>query len=96
VMMAIDMAPALEKQGVVTYSLHPATTMATTMARALNVKPRSTIAEGVESVINAIVTTEPTGTYFNQLKPVKANAQAYDAEAREKLRVLSERLIAEK
>ena len=96
VMMTIDMAPALEKQGVLTYSLHPASTMATTMARALNVKPRSTIAEGVESVINAITTTEPTGTYFNQLKPAKALAQAYDPAAREKLRTLSERLVREK
>lgn len=95
VMMTIDMAPDLEKQGILTYSLHPATTMATTMARALNVKPRSTIAEGVESVVNAIVTTEPTGTYFNQLKPVQAHAQAYDPEARRKLRELSERLIAD-
>ena len=96
VMMTIDMAPALEKQGVLTYSLHPATTMATTMARALNVTPRSTIAEGVESVVNAIVTTEPTGSYFNRLQPVKAHAQAYDAEARAKLRELSERLVGEK
>lgn len=96
VMMTIDMAPVLAEQGVLTYSLHPATTMATTMARALNVKPRSTIAEGVESVVNAIITTEPTGSYFNQLKPVKAHAQAYDTEARAKLRELSERLVAEK
>jgi NAD(P)-dependent dehydrogenase (short-subunit alcohol dehydrogenase family) len=93
VMMTIDMAPALEKQGVLTYSLHPATTMGTTMAKRLNVKPRSTIAEGVESVVNAIVTTEPTGTYFNQLKPWKPQAQANDPEAREKLRKLSERLV---
>lgn len=96
IMMTIDMAPALERQGVVTYSLHPATTMATTMARALNVAPRSTIAEGVESVVNAVVTSEPTGTYFNQLRPVKAQAQAYDAAAREKLRAISEKLIAPK
>ena len=96
VMMTIDMAPALEKQGVLTYSLHPATTMATTMARALNVTPRSTIAEGVESVVNAIITTEPTGTFFNQLKPWKAQAQAYDPQAREKLRIISERLLAGK
>lgn len=94
VMMTIDMAPALEKQGILTYSLHPATTMGTTMALALKVKPRSTIAEGVESVINAMTTTEPTGTFFNQLKPWKAQAQAYDAAAREKLRVLSEQLAA--
>ncbi|MEP7383476.1 MAG: SDR family NAD(P)-dependent oxidoreductase [Gemmatimonadota bacterium] len=94
VMMTIDMAPALEKQGILTYSLHPATTMATTMARALNATPRSTIAEGVESVVNAIVTTEPSGTYFNRQKPVQALAQAYDEQAREKLRLLSEKLIA--
>jgi NAD(P)-dependent dehydrogenase (short-subunit alcohol dehydrogenase family) len=96
VMMTIDMAPALEKQGILTYSLHPATTMGTTMALALKVKPRSTIAEGTESVVNAMTTTEPTGTFFNQLKPWKAQAQAYDAEAREKLRALSDRLVAEK
>ncbi len=95
VMMTIDMAPALEEAGILTYSLHPATTMGTTMARALKVKPRSTIAEGVESVINAMTTTEPSGTFFNQLKPWKAEAQAYDAEARAKLRALSERMTAE-
>ena len=94
ILMTIDMAPALERQGVLTYSLHPATTMATTMARALNVTPRSTIAEGVESVVNAIVTTEPTGTYFNRQVPIKAHAQAYDPSARERLRLLSERLLA--
>ena len=92
VMMTIDMAPALETQGVLTYSLHPATTMATTMARALNVTPRSTIAEGVESVVNAISTTQPTGTYFNQLVPIRAHPQAYDATARERLRTISEQL----
>jgi NAD(P)-dependent dehydrogenase (short-subunit alcohol dehydrogenase family) len=96
VMMTIDMAPELEKKGILTYSLHPATTMATTMARKLNVKPRSTIAEGVESVINAMVTTEPSGTFFNELKPWKAKDQAYDPAAREKLRELSEKLIAGK
>lgn len=93
VMMTIDMASALEPQGVLTYSLHPATTMATTMARALNVTPRSTIAEGVESVVNAIVTTAPTGTYFNQLKPMAPQAQALDPAARARLRELSDRLI---
>jgi len=96
VMMAIDMAPELERQGVLTYSLHPATTMATTMALKLGVKPRSTIAEGVESVVNAVTTAEPPGTYFNQLKPIKANAQAYDPAAREQLRALSERLTAKR
>ncbi len=92
VMMTVEMAPDLERQGVLTYSLHPATTMGTTMALALGATPRSTIAEGVESVVNAIVTTEPTGTYFNQLKPVKGHAQAYDPEAQAKLREVSDRL----
>ena len=97
VMMTIDMAPELEKKGILTYSLHPATTMGTTMAMALGVKPRSTIAEGTESVVNAITTTEPSGTYFNQLQPVKSRVpQAYDPEALKKLRELSEKLIAGK
>lgn len=94
ILMTIDMAPDLEKRGVLTYSLHPATTMNTTMARALNVTPRSTVEEGAESVVNAIITTEPTGTYFNRSAPIKAHPQAYDAEARAKLRALSERLVA--
>ncbi len=96
VMMTIDMAPALEKVGILTYSLHPATTMGTTMARLLKVTPRSTIEEGVESVVNAMTTAEPTGTFFNELKPWKAQAQAYDAEARARLRALSDKMIAGK
>ncbi len=93
VMMTVEMAPDLERQGILTYSLHPATTMGTTMALALGATPRSTIAEGVESVVNAIVTTEPTGTYFNQLKPVKGHDQAYDPEAQVKLREVSDSLV---
>lgn len=96
ILMTIDMAPDLERRGVLTYSLHPATTMNTTMARALKVTPRSTVEEGAESVVNAIVTTEPTGTYFNRSAPIKAHAQAYDADARAKLRALSERLTGER
>jgi NAD(P)-dependent dehydrogenase (short-subunit alcohol dehydrogenase family) len=96
VMMTIDMAPALAEQGILTYSLHPASTMNTTMARLLNVAPRTTIAEGVESVVNAMITSEPTGTYFNQLEAVKAHEQAYDAEARDQLRMISERLVGTK
>src|SRR5262249_37916521 len=65
VMMTIDLAPVLEKQGVAIYALHPASIMPTTMVRNLGIAARSTIAEGVESVLNAVVTTEPTGTYFN-------------------------------
>lgn len=96
ILMTIDMAPELEKRGVLTYSLHPATTMNTTMARALNVTPRSTVEEGAESVVNAIVTTQPTGTYFNRSAPIKAHPQAYDADARARLRALSERLTGER
>ena len=33
-----------------------------------------------------------SGGYFNQLQPARANAQAYDEEARAKLRRLSEEL----
>jgi NAD(P)-dependent dehydrogenase (short-subunit alcohol dehydrogenase family) len=92
VMMTFDLAPELEKQGVAIYALHPASIMATNMVKNLGIAPRSTVAEGVESVLNAVVTTAPTGTYFNELEPDKALPQAYDLAARAKLRALSERL----
>jgi NAD(P)-dependent dehydrogenase (short-subunit alcohol dehydrogenase family) len=96
VMMTIDMAPALEKQGILTYSLNPAGMMPTTALARLHLKPTSTIAEGVESVVNAIVTTAPTGAFFNRLQPWKAKDQAYNPAACEKLRALSDRLVERK
>jgi NAD(P)-dependent dehydrogenase (short-subunit alcohol dehydrogenase family) len=73
-------------------ALHPATFMPTKVSPA---PPVSTIAQGVEATLR-LITAPPaqtgTGRYFNGLEESRANDQAYDLEARRRLRVLSARL----
>ena len=46
--------------------------------------------DGAEAVINLVTSPDlESGQYFNRLSPARANAQAYDEEARENLRRLS-------
>jgi hypothetical protein len=63
------------------------------MVREAGVPVRSTVAEGADAVIQ-LVTGEgiASGSYYDGLRPARAHAQAYDAEARAKLRALSDRL----
>ncbi|HEX6527971.1 MAG TPA: SDR family NAD(P)-dependent oxidoreductase [Streptosporangiaceae bacterium] len=89
VMFTIDLAPRLDGTGVTVNALHPATFMPTKIVPS----PISTIAEGVEATMH-LVTGEDTGTgrYYNGLREDRADAQAYDADARRRLRELSEKL----
>ena len=50
--------------------------------------------EGREAVLSLVLSEDPgTGLYYNGTRAARANAQAYDEEARARLRVLSERLV---
>ena len=74
-------------------ALHPATYMDTGMVRRLGVTPRATVDEGAIAVMQLISSTEiEGGQFFISLLPGRANAQAYDSEARAKLKSLSEDL----
>jgi NAD(P)-dependent dehydrogenase (short-subunit alcohol dehydrogenase family) len=93
VMHAFDLAKELQDKGVTVNALHPATMMNTTMVQKAGGQPRSTVDQGADAVVNLI--TAPgigTGQYFNGLNPARANAQAYDESAREKLRTLAKLL----
>jgi hypothetical protein len=73
---------------VTTNCLHPATYMATTMVRRSGVTPISTVEEGAEAILNLAVADEldgRSGQFYNGLRPSKANPQAYDDAARERL-----------
>ena len=75
--------------GIVVSALHPATFMPTKIVAG---DPASTIEQGVEATMRLIAAPpEQTGTgrYFNGLAESRANDQAYDAEARRRLRTLS-------
>ena len=93
VMFTIDLAEELAGTDVVVNALHPATYMDTGMMRRAGLTPRATVGEGAEAVMQLITSPDiGSGGYFNGLRPARANAQAYDEEARRKLRRVSEAL----
>ena len=93
ILFTVDLAEELEGTGVVVGSLHPATYMPTGMVTRLGVTPRATIAEGADAVMQVVDSDDfDSGQYFSGLRQARANAQAYDAEARARLKELSEEL----
>ena len=93
VMHTFDLHEELSGTGVMVNSLHPATYMPTGMVQRLGVQPRATIAEGADAVMQLIVSDDiEGGQFFNQMNPSRAHDQAYDPEARARLRRLSEEL----
>jgi NAD(P)-dependent dehydrogenase (short-subunit alcohol dehydrogenase family) len=96
ILFTIDLAQELEGTGITVNCLHPATYMDTTMVRAGGVIPISTVEEGADAILNLAespVLAGKTGLFYNGLKPARANAQAYDASARRRLRTLSLELV---
>ena len=92
VMFTFDLVDELEGSGVTVNCLHPATYMDTTMVREGGVTPLSTVDEGAAAILNLVESRaleSCTGLYFERLREARANAQAYDAAARERLRQLS-------
>lgn len=97
IMFTFDLARELEASGVTAICLHPASYMDTTMVRASGVTPMSTVEEGADAIMNLAVSGKmegQSGLYFDGLRPARANAQAYDAAARERLRAFSLQLAA--
>jgi NAD(P)-dependent dehydrogenase (short-subunit alcohol dehydrogenase family) len=95
VMFTFDLAEELAGTGVTANCLHPATYMPTKMVLAARVSSVSTIEEGVQASTHLITAPEldqVTGRYFNGLHEARAESQAYDRQARFKLRQLSEQL----
>ena len=95
IMMTVDFAAELRDAGITVNCLHPATYMDTTMVRAAGVEPVSTVAEGAAAVMHLAVSDElhgHSGEYFDGLRPSRANAQAYDPQARRRLAEVSARL----
>lgn len=95
ILFTIDLAATLAGTGVTVTCLHPATYMDTAMVRRAGVTPLSTVAEGAEAILNLAASPAlegRTGLYFNGLREARAHSQAYDAEARRRLRSISREL----
>jgi len=96
VMLTFDLAGELRGSGVTANCLHPGTYMPTKMVLAAGVTPRDSLESGVHATMRLIAAPElerESGTYFDRLQEGRAHAQAYDPEARRRLRELSERLV---
>src|SRR5471030_551628 len=92
IMFTIDLAQELDGSGVTVNALHPATYMNTTMVREGGITPISTVEQGGEAILHLAVGDDmagKSGMFFNGMQPSKANAQAYDGTARQRLRTLS-------
>lgn len=92
IMFTIDLAEALKGTGVTVNALHPATYMNTTMVRAGGIAPISTVEQGGKAILHLAAGDDmagKSGLFFNGMNQAQANAQAYDADARQRLRALS-------
>lgn len=93
VLFTVDLARELDGRDVIVTALHPATLMDTEMVREAGARARSTIDEGADAVMQLITASGiRSGDYYDGLERARANAQAYDEEARARLRRLSEEL----
>jgi NAD(P)-dependent dehydrogenase (short-subunit alcohol dehydrogenase family) len=95
VMFTFDLAEELEGTGVSANCLHPATLMDTKMVFEAFGRASSDVQEGADATVYLAASPElegVTGKYFDGRLEARAEKQAYDPEARDRLRRLSEEL----
>lgn len=89
ILFTVDLAADLRDKGIDVYALHPSSFMDTPMVTSRGAAPRSSVHDGVKTVMHVLATDAPTGTYFSEQTPTTPHAQAADADARRQLRELS-------
>ena len=95
IMFTFDLAEELRDQSLAVNCLHPATYMPTKIVLHARGSAISRLEEGVEATLRLAADAEldgVTGRYFNGQSEARAHPQAYDPDARRRLRELSERL----
>ena len=95
IMFTFSLAERLEGTGVTANALHPASLMDTKMVFESFGYNMTTIAEGAAATERLAISRElegVSGRYFDGQREARAQAQAYDREARERLWTLSENL----
>jgi NAD(P)-dependent dehydrogenase (short-subunit alcohol dehydrogenase family) len=94
IMFTFELAERL-RDGVTVNALHPATLMDTKMARESFGRTQDSVEDGARSVERLVADPEldgVSGRFFDRMTESRANAQAYDPDARRRLWELSEEL----
>lgn len=99
IMFTIDLAEQLKQEnlpagqaGITVNSLHPGTYLDTNMVHNAGITPQGKPETGADAEVFLAISPQHegvTGKYFDVKKEAKANAQAYDAQARKQLYELS-------
>jgi NAD(P)-dependent dehydrogenase (short-subunit alcohol dehydrogenase family) len=96
VMLTFDVAEQLRNRGVTANCLHPGTFMPTKMVLEAGASPVDSLESGVEATMRLVADPDlhgVTGSYFERKRETSAHPQAYDLEARRRLRELSAELV---
>jgi NAD(P)-dependent dehydrogenase (short-subunit alcohol dehydrogenase family) len=96
VMFTFDLADDLRASEVTANCLHPGTYMPTNMVREAGVTPIDSVESGVEATRRLVIDPSlegVTGRYFERKEEARAHPQAYDPEARRRLRERSAVLV---
>lgn len=99
ILSTFDLARRLEGSGVSVNCLHPATLMNTGMVSNSSYfpAPMTSLDQGAEALEHLVLGADVAsvnGAYFDGLQQARANDQAYDAQAQQQLRELSDALSA--
>jgi NAD(P)-dependent dehydrogenase (short-subunit alcohol dehydrogenase family) len=96
VMLTFDLAEELRDRGVTANCLHPGTYMPTKMVLEAGTTPVDSLDFGVEATMRLVAGPEVdgvSGMYFDRTREGLAHPQAYDADARGRLRTLTAELV---
>jgi NAD(P)-dependent dehydrogenase (short-subunit alcohol dehydrogenase family) len=96
ILFTIDLAKELAGREITVNCLHPATYMDTTMVRRSGVQPISTVEQGGAAILQLVESPAlagKSGLYFSGMNESRVNPQAYDENARRRLRELSFDLV---
>lgn len=96
ILFTFTLAEQLDAARVTVNALHPATMMNTPMVAGIGRPAMSSVEDGADAVMQLAVgpaLAGRTGLYFNQINEARANAQAYEARARQRLWDMSVGLV---
>ncbi len=92
VMLTFDLAEEFEGADVTANCLHPASHMDTAPVRDAGSRPVNSVDAGADAVVALVAKNALTGTtgrYFGGRREARANSQAYDLDARRRLRTIN-------